>query len=208
VLFLGEIAQRLTERLRTLGREDWVVEDCLALEDPRLYEPDPAQAWKRLRGLKSLPPGPRACARVLAAWRERLARERDLPRGWIISDAAILALAEVRPTTRAALADVPALPSSLSGGIAESLLEALRDASNVELDDLEPEQDARPTAEQKAVIDRLARLVDAHAAALGVSGEILAPRGELKALAMGEHNVPALTGWRRSEIGEKLLAAI
>ena len=27
-----------------------------ALEDPRLYEPDPARAWKRLRGLKQLPP--------------------------------------------------------------------------------------------------------------------------------------------------------
>lgn len=208
VRFLGEIAERLAERLRVLGREHWVVEDCLALEDPRLYEPDPTQAWMRLRGLKALPPERRVYARVLAVWREKLARERDLPRGWIISDAAILALAEAKPMTRAALAGVHTLPEPLNDGIAESLLEALREASRAEFHDLEPEQESRPTAEQKALIDRLARLVDAHAAALGVSAEILAPRGELKALAMGERNVQALRGWRRSEIGEKLLAAL
>ncbi|HEY5264023.1 MAG TPA: ribonuclease D, partial [Steroidobacteraceae bacterium] len=44
VLYLGDIADRLSERLRRLGRESWVLEDCLALADRRLYEPDPAQA--------------------------------------------------------------------------------------------------------------------------------------------------------------------
>src|SRR6204780_4419412 len=43
VKYLNEVATKLTERLRALGREHWVIEDCLALEDPRLYELDPAQ---------------------------------------------------------------------------------------------------------------------------------------------------------------------
>src|ERR1700689_448335 len=51
VAYLNEIAERLGERLRALGREHWVIEDCRALEDPSLYEPDPADAWKRLRSL-------------------------------------------------------------------------------------------------------------------------------------------------------------
>jgi ribonuclease D len=55
VRYLNEIAARLTQRLRTLGREQWVAEDCAALEDTRLYEPDPEQAWRRLRNLKQLP---------------------------------------------------------------------------------------------------------------------------------------------------------
>jgi ribonuclease D len=66
----------------------------------------------------------------------------------------------------------------------------------------------RPTLEQKAVADRLAGVVDAHAAALAVSAEILATRGELKALAMGSRDVAALKGWRRAEIGERLLTAL
>jgi ribonuclease D len=208
VLYLGEIADRLTERLRALGREHWVMQDCLALEDTRLYEPDPAQAWQRLRGLKQVPPAPRARARVLAVWREKVARERDLPRGWIISDAAIFALAQANPTDRTALGAVHALPVPVNDAIVDSLLEALREGSRQQVTDREPGQDSRPTPEQKAVIERLARLVDAHAAKLGVNAEILAPRGELKALAMGERDVQALMGWRLKEIGEKLLETI
>src|SRR6202021_272451 len=48
VSYLGDIASHLTLRLRELGREHWVEEDCRALEDKELYEPDPAQAWGRL----------------------------------------------------------------------------------------------------------------------------------------------------------------
>jgi len=208
VLYLGEIADLLTERLHALGRERWVMEDCAALADARLYEPDPKQAWTRLRGLQQLPPAPRARACVLAVWRERLARERDLPRGWIISDAAIFELAHANPTSRAALGAVRSFSRPLNDAVAESMLEALREGSRMEAIDQEPGQDPRPTPQQRAMIERLACLVDAHAAELGVNAEILAPRGELKALAMGARDVQALTGWRRREIGEKLLEAI
>jgi len=206
VLYLQEIAERLTERLRALGRERWVLEDCAAFDDTRLYEPHPEQAWQRLRGLQQLPPAPRARAKILAVWRERTARARDLPRGWIISDAAIFKLAEI-DSVRAAAAALRSLPEPMNGAIADSLLEALSEGSEAEAADQAPSRDARPTPEQRAVIDRLARLVDARAAELHVSAEILAPRGELKALAMGERDVQSLSGWRRGEIGEKLLEA-
>jgi len=208
VLYLGEIAERLTERLRELGRERWVLEDCAALEDTRLYEPDPKLAWQRLRGLKQLSPAPRARVRALAVWRETLARERDLPRQWILADAAIFALAERNPTSRAALEGVRSLPRSMDAATAESLLDALHHDGAAEPKDLEPTVDARPSPEQKELIERLARVVGAQAAHLGLSSEILAPRGELKALAMGERDVQALMGWRRKEIGEKLLETI
>jgi ribonuclease D len=78
----------------------------------------------------------------------------------------------------------------------------------MDVTDLEPGQESRPTPEQKAVIERLARVVDARAAELGVSAEILAPRGELKALAMGAREVPVLAGWRFAEIGKTLLESL
>jgi len=63
---------------------------------------------------------------------------------------------------------------------------------------------ARPTPEQKALLDRLSKIVDARAAELSLSAEVLAPRGELKALAMGKRETHALTGWRKQEIGDRL----
>jgi ribonuclease D len=199
VLYLGDVASRLLLRLRELGREHWVSEDCLALEDKRLYEPDPAQAWSRLRGLAQLAPPSRARAKAIAVWREKLARTRDLPRAWILSDAAIFSVAQ---------GSVPPLNDSLAANLQGALEEAANDAT-----DQEPSQDARPTPEQKAVIERLGKIVDARAAELKVSAEILAPRGEIKALALGTRagalrESHALTGWRREEIGTRLLDAI
>ena len=194
VMYLGDVAAHLAERLRELEREHWVLEDCLALEDKQLYEPDPSQAWGRLRGLAQLAPPSRARARAIANWREKLARARDLPRAWILPDAAIFSIAEGGP---------PPLNDSL----AASLKGALEEASN-DLWDQEPSVDARPTAEQKAIIERLGKIVDARAAELKVSAEVLAPRAEIKALAMGYRESHALTGWRREEIGTRLLDAI
>jgi ribonuclease D len=205
VLYLGEMAEILTARLRKLGREHWAAEDCAALEDPRLYEPDPDQAWERLRGISQLGPKPRARAKSVAVWRERLARERDLPRAWIISDSAIFAVAEANPGSRAALGAISELPVNFNDAFAASLLRTLHEASSVPVTDLNPSQDSRPTPEQKALTLRLAKIVDARAAELHVSAELLAPRGELKALAMGKRDSHALEGWRRREIGELLL---
>ena len=51
VLYLAEVAHKLQQRLKDLGREQWVAEDCLEIEDRRLYEPDLSQSWARLRGI-------------------------------------------------------------------------------------------------------------------------------------------------------------
>ena len=208
VLYLGELATRLTARLTALGREHWAAEDCAALEDPGLYEPDPAQAWERLRGIGQIGPAPRARAKSLAIWREKLARERDLPRAWIIPDAAIFAVAEADPRSRAALGAVPGMPPNFNDAFASSLLRTLEEEATLPVTDLLPGQDSRPTPEQKLVIDRLAKIVDARAAELAVSAELLAPRGELKSLALGARDTHALGGWRRQEIGEHLLEAL
>jgi ribonuclease D len=207
VAYLNEIAERLRERLRALGREHWAIEDCLALEDPSLYEPDPADAWKRLRALQKLPPAMRARAKVLAVWREKTARLTNLPRGWVLDDEALLKVAESLPATPAALAAALSGRRPMSEALAGELLAALRDSASGAMDTA-PATDLRPTLEQKALADRLAHVVDSRAAALTVSSEILATRGELKALAMGSRDVAALKGWRRAEIGEELLAAL
>jgi ribonuclease D len=204
VLYLSAIAAQLSEQLRTLGREHWAREDCAQLEDRSLYEPDPSQAWIRLRGVGQLAPAPRARAKAIANWRERLARERDLPRAWILADAAIFSIAHANPETPAALEAVQPLNEKFSAAI----LAVLKAAADGDPPDQEPGQESRPTPEQKAVLDRLIKIVDARAADLQISAEVLAPRGELKSLAMGKRDSHALGGWRLEEIGTRLLAAI
>jgi ribonuclease D len=204
VLYLGAVAAQLAERLRTLGREHWVREDCAALENLDLYEPDPSQAWTRLKGIGQLAPEPRARAKVIAVWREKLARARDLPRTWILPDAAIFSIAHGNPASPVELDAV----QPMNEKFAQTLFEALHAASGAALTDLEPSQDSRPTAEQKALLQRLIDTVDARAAELNVSAEVLAQRGELKGLALGKRDSHALKGWRLEEIGTRLLAVL
>jgi ribonuclease D len=117
-----------------------------------------------VRGLAQLAPAARARAKTIAVWREKLARTRDLPRAWLLSDAALFAVAEGGSPP-------------LNDGLAASLQAAL-DASAGEPPDQgpeqEPAQDVRPTPEQKALIERLSKIVDARALELNVSAEILA----------------------------------
>jgi ribonuclease D len=207
VLYLGAVAAELQRRLEELGREHWVREDCLELEERRLYEPDPAQAWERLRGIGQLSAEPRARAKAIAVWREKAARERDLPRAWILPDAAIFSIAHANPASPAALDAVQPLNEKFAAALLSVLSKARPDST-----DLEPTQDSRPTPEQKALLERLAKVVDARAAELQVSAEVLATRGELKSLAMGNagslRDSRALRGWRKEEIGTRLSAAL
>ncbi len=208
VLHLGDIADRLMQRLVALGREAWAQQDCQALSDPSLYEADPARAWERVRGLAQLQPHPRQRAQALAIWREREARGRDLPRSWILSDTAIFDAAHINPGTRQELTHALHLPDDFPVALADGLLETLREASSHEPSDMAPGKDARATPEQKLLLEKLSRRLDARATELGISAEILAPRAELKAIAQGERDTACQRGWRRAVIGAELLSML
>jgi len=206
VRYLEAVADRLLERLERLGRTAWALEDCAALADARLYAPDPEQAWRRVKRTRALAPPVRARLRALAAWRERRALERDLPRGWVLSDDALIELAQRPPADRSALRAMPPLAELEAAGAA-ALLEVLTAPLELTAEDLAPPREA-PSDAEKALIARLAATLEARAAELGVSPELLATRAELKALAAGERDLGALRGWRAAVIGEPLLAAL
>lgn len=203
VRYLGEVAGKLTAELNRLGRLEWALEDCRALQALELYEPDVTKSWQRMRGIGNLAPAARGRAKAIAVWRERVARERDLPRSWILDDQTLFAVAHAAPKDAGALEGI----KPLNARFAASLLEALAAVSLNDTDEPQP-PDLRPTPEQKALIERLNKVVDARAKELQVSAEVLAPRGEIKSIALGNRSSPALSGWRVEEIGARLLQAL
>ncbi len=206
VRYLPALADALEERLAAAGRRAWLDEESAALGDVSLYRVDPDDAWRRVKGLERLEPTALPAARALAAWRERRAMARDLPRGWILPDAAILELAATRPRTREALARIEAVPPGTASRAAEELLAAVAAPGT---DDTRPGTGAgRPGPEQLRLQKVLQKRLTEIAAELAVQPEILATRRELAAIARGERSLPALRGWRREAVGEKLLAAI
>lgn len=200
----------LTAALESRGRADWLIEDAHALEDEALYRLDPADAWRRLKGLARLRPPEQAVARALAEWRERRAVAADKPRSWILADEALYGLATRAPSTSEDLAQVPALPPALVRKRGEELLALIATArARGATDEFRHAPPPRPTPEETATVGRLQQLVRDKAAALGLSPEVLATRRDVEALVFGDRGASAvLRGWRRGAVGESLLASL
>ena len=197
----------LTERLERLGRLPWLAEELCALEDATSLRVQPEDAWRRLKGLNGLDPGRQRLIRLLAAWRERRALQRDRPRGWILEDAVLREIALRVPRSVQALSAIPEMPASVIEHCAADLLECIRAA---EIPDPPPATAARrrPDPLRDARVRKLGAVHQAAASELGLSPEVLVTRRELEMLAEGRMDVPVLNGWRRTVVGERLLAAL
>ncbi|MCX7052886.1 MAG: HRDC domain-containing protein, partial [Proteobacteria bacterium] len=185
------------------GRADWVAEETTAYENPALYRTDPALAWRRLKGLNRLRPAEQSAARALADWRERRAIEADKPRGWILTDEALYALATREPVSIAALESVPALPPGVIRKRGDELLELLR-AARADESGVPLSAPKRPEPAQMALATRLLQVVRDVAAELEVSAEMLATRKDVEAIAFGSgapDASPLMHGWRRDVVG-------
>ena len=207
VRYLPALAAALEERLQAAGRRGWMDEESAQLRDISLYRVEPAEAWRRLKGLERLDQAGFDAARALARWRERRAMDRDLPRGWVLPDAAIHELAEARPRTGEALAAITSVPRGTAARVGDEILAAIHKTG-----DAEPvaalEELSRPGPAQVRQMKSLQQRLLAIAGELGIQPEILATRRELAALVRGVRELPVLSGWRREVIGEPLLATL
>ena len=196
----------LAASLAARGRSDWHAEECAALENPRLYRTEPADAWRRLKGLGRMRSGEQAVARALAAWREQRAIDSDKPRGWIITDEALYALATLAPATTEELEQVRSLPPAVVRKRGDELLELIRVARESGGGAQSSPAPQRPTPEQTRRIGQLQQRVRDVAAALEISPEVLATRRDVEAMVFGSPDQSALLhGWRREAIGSQLM---
>lgn len=206
VRYLARLYPALDADLRRRGRRDWLDAEFRGLVEPARYRPDPDAAWRRVRGGQRLRPAQRRVLAQLAAWREREAMAADRPRGWILKDDALLALAQKRPRDRAGLERVRGLPDALKKRHGERLLELIARAPDqpapAGLE--EPPQTPLP-ADRQPLVDLLMAGLRERAAVEDIAVAALASRKELERLVGGERDLPVLSGWRRQAAGQALL---
>lgn len=206
VRYLGPLYEQLKTELRTRQRLDWLVEETQALENTALYRTLPEAAWLRLKGTAQLPPEQRAVLKQLAAWREVRAIQSDKPRGWILSDEALRNLSERLPNTLDELGEIRDLPAGVIRKQGESLLQLI-DAARQDIDDEAPARDFRPSNQQQSQVSKLMKLVRDTAQRIEVSPELLATRRDAEQLVYFAKQEHLQQGWRRTVIGEALIAA-
>ncbi len=100
VAHLLELRDALLDRLRDQGRVEWAEEEIERLRLKDRSPPEPETLWWKLRGKTKLGGRARGVAQELAAWREGVAKQKNRPPRTVLSDMALLALAQ-RPARNA-----------------------------------------------------------------------------------------------------------
>jgi len=207
VTHLREVFLSLSADLQSRGRSEWVGEEMEVLTSPDTYRADPESAWERLK-TRVRKPRELSVLMEVAAWREREAQSRDVPRGRVLKDEAIGDIAMHAPTTTERLASLRSLPrgferSKWGAEIIEAVKRGLaRDPSELpRLDKPRQGINGSATVELLKVLLRMAS--EQH----GVAAKVIATVEDLERIALDDRaDVPALHGWRREMFGEQAIA--
>jgi ribonuclease D len=211
VTHLIEVYKHLSAELARENRAHWLNEEMDILTSRQTYDPHPEDAWKRLK-MRVRKPQELAVLQAVATWREREARERDVPRGRILKDDAIYEIAQQAPRDAAALARLRTTPKGWErSSSAAALLAVVNTALAVPKDELpklpKPFQPPEGTSAAAELLKVLLRIV---AEKEGVATKVLASSDDIDHIAAeGEKaEVPALQGWRRAVFGDKALRLV
>jgi ribonuclease D len=199
--------EKLAHRLTETGRIDWVAEEMAVLSSPTTYVTEPENAWQRLR-LRSANPRFLAVVREIAAWREREAKGRDLPRNRVLRDEILLDIAAQAPSNEEELARTRSVSrSGIAGWMKDGILAAVAVAKAIPEADLPhlPERRDLPRG-LGPVVDLLKVLLKMKSEAEDVASRLIASSDDLDAIAADDAaTVPALSGWRFEVFGEDAL---
>lgn len=208
VTHLRDLYPRLRQKLEDENRLSWLDEEHAYLVDPAIYDTTPERAWQRLK-LRKTTPDYVLALQVAAAWRERQAQMRDVPRGRIVKDEALYEIAEHRPRTPADFDRMRAVPRGFGNSRgAQDLIHALERAFN---DPNRPVyKHERPPPLPMGVgptVELLKVLLRFKAEEHNVAPRLIADAADVEAIAARDDaDVPALRGWRRQVFGEAALA--
>ena len=211
VTYLIDVYYHLVAELERENRAHWLNEEMEVLTSRSTYDQHPDEAWRRLK-LRARKPLELAIVQQVAAWREREARERNVPRGRVLKDDAIFEIAQQAPADAEALGRLRTTPKGWErSSSAQGLLAAVQRALDIPREELPRlPKFAQPAEGSSAAAELLKVLLRMVAESEGVATKVLASSDDLDRIAAdGEAaDVPALHGWRREVFGEKALALV
>jgi len=202
---LAAMKEIIDRDLEMRGRTAWAEEACDELRTRKIGPGDPWDAWLRVKDVRTVKGRSRWVARHVARWREERAMDLDIPPRHVLSDIALLGIAQRVPRSLDDLSSCRGVDGRIArGATGEALLDAIDDA----LDDAEkgdlafPSNDwddldksMRPAVTLVGVwVAELARQSDLDPALLGT-------RRDIVELLSGTEGARLSSGWRADILG-------
>jgi ribonuclease D len=203
VAYLDALWSSLRAELEERGRLDWVLDECDELRRRHGEEPDPDEAWWRIKEARRLKGRARGVAQSVAAWRELRARRIDRPVRHVLPDLALVAIAERPPRSRSDLNRVRGIDGRhLRDGAGDELMAAIR--AGVALRDAELHVPPREGVDGtfRPAVTLASAWVSQLARNAQLDASLVATRADIEALVRGDESSRLLTGWRAEMAGE------
>jgi ribonuclease D len=207
VTHLRDVYLKLASDLDQQGRAEWMREEMKVLTSAETYRAEPELAWERLK-TRVRKPRELAVLMEVAAWCEREAQSRDVPRSRVLKDDAIGDIAIQAPTSIERLGSLRSIPKGFEQSRwGEAIVEAVKRGVSRDPKTLPKMERPRPVANGQATVELLKVLLRMTAERHGVAAKVIATVDDLERIAGDDHaDVPALAGWRRDLFGEKALS--
>ena len=188
-------------------RQDWVSEEMEVLTSPKTYDFHPERAWERLK-TRVRKPKELAVLIEIAAWREREAKSRDVPRGRVLKDDLVADIAVQAPTSIERLATLRSLPKGFERSKwGQDIIEVVKRGIARDPKTLPVIERPKQAANGAATVELLKVLLRMTSERHSVAAKVIATVEDLDQIAADdEADVPAMKGWRRELFGEKAVA--
>jgi len=211
VAYLPAMYHLLLDSLTAKGRLGWLQEECRALVEIEPDEQKIKQYYMKVKSAWKLSSRELTFLQLLTQWREQLARDRNMPRGRVLKDRCCFDLARLRPASASDLGAVKELPGQFVRRYGEAVMAMVAQAANVASEHCVDSLPRPLPPESNSLMKMLKSHVLSRAEQLQLAPEVLARKKDYEALlrsaAAGSYQLPlSLCGWRKSVIGDELLA--
>lgn len=208
VVYLPEISRLITEQLSSLGRLQWAKDAC---EELRLKPTGPVStenAWLRVKDVRTLKGRARWIAQSVAEWREQRAMSLDIPPRHVLSDIAILGIAQKAPRTAEDMGKSRGVDQRhLNGAHGKALLEAVRiGIAEAQQGDLPfPATDNDDVDKSmKAAVTLVSAWISELARQTSLDSGLLATRRDIVDLLLELPQARLAQGWRADIVGRDI----
>jgi ribonuclease D len=207
VTHLRDVYLKLSADIQTRSRTEWVRAEMDILTSPDTYRMEPERAWERLKS-RVRKPKDLAVLIEIAAWREREAQSRDVPRGRVLKDDVLGEISIQAPTTIEKLSHLRSLPKGFERSRwGEAIIDAVKRGLERDPKTLPRIEKFRGALNGGATVELLKVLLRMTSERYGVAAKVIATVDDLERIAADdEADVPAMKGWRRELFGERALA--
>ena len=202
VRYLLPAYEFLSKRLESLGRLEWVVEDSSLLLNTNHYTNLPNNAVHRIKGTNKLSGKHWSTAYNLAKWREKEAIATNTPRQWVLSNQAILKISTFLPKSLDNLSKIDKLSTPIFRKYGAHFIKIIQNSKSPESNN---QKEIKFDEREKKILKRMTLEVKIFSKELNIAAELIATKKDLINLIKNKKKSSLLIGWRKKQIGNRLL---